>query len=119
MLPDRWMLLGGALLAAGALVALGILLLPRSHRLRCGLFPLLPQLIATAGASAAVWGWFVARRVVNQWKIEDMPPLPDLKQSVERVIDWKDRFGLLLPALLLLGLLLSALPIWRSGKENH
>ncbi len=118
MLPDQWFLLGGALLALGALLGLGMMFLPRGHKLRRGFFPVIPQVVASIGAAGLVWGWYLARRLLQQWQIEDMPPAAALRDSIDRVIDWKDRLGLLLPVLLLLGLLLSALPIWRMGGKD-
>jgi hypothetical protein len=118
MLPDQWFLSGAWLLLLGALTGVGMLLLPRGHRLRRGFMPILPQLLATAGASGMVWGWFLARRILMEWKISEMPPALELQNSVERMRDWKDSLGLLLPGLLLLGLILSALPMWRGGVKD-
>ena len=120
MLPDQWFMLGGALLALGALLGLAMMILPRGHKLRRGFFPVIPQVVATLGAGGLVWGWYLARRIKLVWEMTDTPPSPEMIRSFDRVSDWKDRLGLLLPAMLLLGLLFSALPIWRmGGKENH
>lgn len=115
MLPDRWLLLGAALLGLGALMGVGMLLLPRGHKLRQGFMPIVPQLFASAGAGSAVWGWYVARKLLQQWHMTETPPVAALRDSIDRVIDWKEQLGLLLPAILLGGLILSALPIWRGG----
>jgi hypothetical protein len=113
-------MLGGALLALGVLLGLAMLVLPRSHKLRQGLIPVVPQVVASIGAGGLVWGWFLARRVKQVWEMTDTPPAPEMIRAFDRVSDWKDRLGLLLPVLLLLGLLLSALPIWRMGaKDTH
>lgn len=119
MLPHRWVLLGAALLATGALAGVVIAWgLPRASRYARGPWAVIPQLLASGGAGCAVWGWFAARRLITAWRLTDTPPGPELEASLNRVIGWSQAYGAWQAAALLACLMLAAQPIWRGRAHD-
>ena len=115
ILPHQLLILGAALLAlgglAGPVIAFG---LPKASRYRRGIFALLPQAVATLGAAACATGWFVAKRALKVWHESGVDPAPALAASLEKVIAWKNEWGLMQAGFILVGLVLAALPMWRG-----